>query len=177
MITAPLRISMAGPLGSSCSGGGCHVRRASLALDITAFPGDYGEWPMGHWWSQPPWDYQWRVGWSLARQGGLPCEESHSCSRHHSLPWGLWRMTNGPLMITAPLRISMEGRLFPSSSGGGCHVRRATLTLDITAFPGDSGEWPMGHWWSQSPCQYQWRVGWFLARQGGAAMWGEPLRL
>ena len=42
-------------------------------------------------------------------RGGLPCEESHSGSRHRSLPWALWRLTDGPLMITAPLRISMEG--------------------------------------------------------------------
>ena len=73
-------------------------------------------------------------------RGGLPCEESHSGSRHRSLPWGLWRLTDGPLMITAPLRISMEGRLVPSTSGGGCHVRRATPAQDIAAFPGHSGE-------------------------------------
>ena len=103
-------------------------------------------------------------------RGGLPCEESHSGSRHRSLPWGLWRLTDGPLMITVFLRISMECPLGCSYSGGGCHVRRATPALDIAAFPGDSGDWPMGHWWSQSPCEYQWRVGWFLARQGGAAM-------
>ena len=54
-------------------------------------------------------------------------------------------MTDGPLMITAPLRISMEGRLVPSTSGGGCHVRRATPALDIAAFPGHSGDRPMGH--------------------------------
>ena len=78
-------------------------------------------------------------------RGGLPCEESHSGSRHRSLPWGLWRLTDGPLMITAPLRISMEGPLGSSCSGGGCHVRRATPALDIAAFPGDSGDSPMGH--------------------------------
>ena len=71
---------------------------------------------------------------------GLPCEESHSGSRHHSLPWGLWGLTNGPLMITVSLGISMEGRLVSGTSGGGCHVRRATPALDIAAFPGDSGE-------------------------------------
>ena len=73
-------------------------------------------------------------------RGGLPWEESHSGSRHHSLPWGLWRMTDGPLMITAPLRISMAGPLGSSCSGGGCHVRRATPAPYITAFPGDYGE-------------------------------------
>ena len=72
--------------------------------------------------------------------GGLPCEESHSGSRHHSLPWGLWRMTNGPLMITVPLGISMEGPLGSWHVRGGCHVKRATPPLDITAFPGDYGE-------------------------------------
>ena len=46
-------------------------------------------------------------------------------------------MTDGPLMITAPLGISMEGRLVSGTSGGGCHVKRATPALDITAFPGD----------------------------------------
>ena len=78
-------------------------------------------------------------------RGGLPCEESHSGSRHRSLPWALWRLTDGPLMITAPLQISMEGRSVPGTSGGGCHVRRATPALDIAAFPGDSGDSPMGH--------------------------------
>ena len=73
-------------------------------------------------------------------RGGLPFEESQSGSRHHSLPWGLWRMTVGPLMITAPLGISMEGPLGSRCSGGGCHVRRANPALDITAFPGDYGE-------------------------------------
>ena len=73
-------------------------------------------------------------------RGGLPCEESHSGSRHRSLPWAFWRLTDGPLMITAPLRISMEGRSVPGTSGGGCHVRRATPALDIAAFPGDCGE-------------------------------------
>ena len=52
-------------------------------------------------------------------RGGLPCEESHSCSRVHSLPWGLSRMTNGPLTITSPVRISMEGSSVRGISGGG----------------------------------------------------------
>ena len=115
--------------------------------------------------------------WFYLFRGGLPYEESHSGSGHHSLPWGLWRVTDGPLMITAPLGISIEGPPCSSCSGGCCHVRRATLALDITAFPGDYGEWPMGHWWSHSPWEYQWRLGWSLPRQEGAAMWGEPLRL
>ena len=72
--------------------------------------------------------------------GGCHVSQPLRLSRHHSLPWGLWRVTNGPLMITSPVRIPMEGRLVSGTSGGGCHVKRATLALDITAFPGDSGE-------------------------------------
>ena len=106
---------MEGPWVRGTSGGGCHVRRATPALDIAAFPGHSGDWPMGHWWSQPPCEYQWRVGWSLARQGGAAMwGEPLRLSR--SLPWGLWRLTDGPLMITAP---PMEGRLVAGTSGGG----------------------------------------------------------
>ena len=168
---------MEGPLGSSGSGGGCHVRRATPALDITAFPGDSGEWPMGHWWSQSPWEYQWRVGWSLARQGGAamwgePLRLLTSQPSLGTLETDQWAIDNHDIVVN-----SNGGSVAPWHVRGGCHVRRATLALDITDFPGDSGEWPMGHWWSQLPWEYQWRVGWFLARQEGAAMWGEPLRL
>ena len=175
MITVPLRIPMGGPWVRGTSGGNCHVRRATPALECTAFPGNCGERPMGHWWSQFPCEFQWRVRQSVARQGGLPCEESHSVSGGHSLPWGLWRETNGPLMITALVWIPMEGPWVRGTSGGGCHVKRATPSLEGTAFPGDCGEWPMGHWWPRTTCEFQWRVGGSVARQGGAAMWGEPL--
>ena len=40
-------------------------------------------------------------------------------SRHHSVPWGLWGVTNGPSVITPPVRIPMEGRLVSGTSGGG----------------------------------------------------------
>ena len=91
-------------------------------------------------------------------RGGLPCEESHSASWVHSIPWGLWRMTNGPLMITVPLRIPMEGPRVRGTSGGGCHVKRATPSLEGTAFPGDCGERPMGRWWSRHWREFKWRV-------------------
>ena len=198
---------MEGPWVRGTSGGGCHVKRASPALECTAFPGDCEDWPMAHWWSRHWCEYKWGVCESVARQGGaamwgeplrllsaqrslgtvetdqwaiddhgidvnsnggssspwhvrggLPCEESRSASRVHSLPWGLWRLTNGPLMITIPLRISMEGPLVHGTSGGGCHVRRASPPLECTAFPGDCGEWPLGHWWWHPPCEFRWRV-------------------
>ena len=70
-------------------------------------------------------------------------------------------------MITAFVWIPMEGPWVPGTSGGGCHVRRDPAASQCTAFPGDCGEWPMGHWWSRHSCEFQWRVCESVARQGG----------
>ena len=69
-------------------------------------------------------------------RGGLPCEESHSVSRHRSLPCRLWRMTDGPSMITAPGRISMEGSFGPG------HFRGGNIGFLACHFP------PLRHLWN-----------------------------
>ena len=71
----------------------------------------------------------------------------------------------------------MEGPWIRGTSGGGCHVKRASPPLECTAFPGDCGIMSVGHWWSQPRCEYKGGVRCSVTRQGGAAMWGGPLRL